>query len=154
MAITGLFTYSGDPSDSNRDAVRFLVRDTNEATAQLSDEEIEWMLSENGNNVYLAAVQSVDYIANTYATQARSRTVGALSISYEARADEYRKLGMALRQRWATFTTITPYAGGISRSDKRTNEQDTDWDKPDFVRHMQENPGARTDARELSVSST
>lgn len=153
MAVVGNFTYSGDPSDSELDAVRFLIRDTDEATAQLSDEEIQWMLVESGHSIYRAAVGAVDFIVTNFATQARTRTVGALSISYEARADEYRKLALALHKRWLAFTNFIPYAGGISRSDKQANQSDTDWDKPAFVRNLHGDPSAITEMREVPRSS-
>lgn len=153
MAIVGNFTYSGSPASSPRDAVRFLIRDTIEATAQLSDEEIAWMLSEYGGNVYLASIGSVDFIANNYATAVQSKSVGGLSISYAARAEEYRSLGAALRRRWGMYSIVQPYAGGISRSDKRTNEQDTDWDKPSFTRNMMSYPGSQYDMREVPLST-
>lgn len=149
MAIVGNFTYSGDPNYSERDAVRFLIRDTNEATAQLSDEEIDWMLVESGHSIYRAAMGAVDFIVTNYATQAQTRTVGALSITYAARADEYRKLALALHSRWLAFTNFAPYAGGISRSDKQANERDTDWDKPAIVRNLHGDPSAITEAREV-----
>ncbi len=40
------FTYSGDPSSSPADAVRFILADTVEETAALSDAEVAWLVSQ------------------------------------------------------------------------------------------------------------
>lgn len=39
--------------------------------------------------------------------------------------------------------SAAPYAGGISRSDKRTQSQNTDRVKPDFTKNLQKAPGTR-----------
>lgn len=49
-------------------------------------------------------------------------------------ADDYRSLSAYLRQRAAAGAS--PYAGGISASDKRAVEQDTDRVRPAFARRL------------------
>lgn len=144
MAVIGNFTYGGNPAANTRDAVRFLLRDTVESQARISDEEIAWLLSENGNNVYNAAIAGADNIASSFSSQARTKTVGALSITYEASAVEYRQLAKDLRLRRIRLGSFIPYSGGISVSDKQTNQDDTDWDKPSFSRGMDDNIGTST----------
>jgi hypothetical protein len=139
MAVVGTWTYGGDPAANNRDAVRFLLRDTVESQAKISDEEIAWLLSENGNNVYAAAIAGADNVASSFSSQARTKTVGALSITYEASAVEYRQLAKDLRLRRIRAGGIAPYSGGISIIDKEAQESDTDWDKPFFSRGMDDN---------------
>ena len=49
------WTYGNDPTNSSRDAVRYLVGDTDSNLAFVTDEEIAWALSQNSNNAYAAA---------------------------------------------------------------------------------------------------
>lgn len=152
MSIVGNFTYSGDPSDSDRDAVRFLIRDTDEANAKVSDEEIDWLLTQGGD-VYWAAISAADHIATSFSNQARTKTVGALSITYEASASEYRLLARDLRLRRIRMGGFIPYSGGISIEDKRTNVLDSDRSKPAFSRGMHDNPNNPIEER-ISPPST
>lgn len=143
MAIVGHFTYSGDPRTSNRDAVRYLIRDTDEADPQVSDEEIAYELSVAGDNAVRAAANCASSLAARYAQQVQTKTVGPLSISYAARAEDMRTMAADLRSRAdrGYGAGFAPYAGGISKSDKETNAADTDWDKGAFALGMHANPG-------------
>lgn len=154
-------SYSGDPSVSSRDAVRFLIRDTNTADAWVQDEEIDWLLTENGNNVYTSAIRAAEAIAGSYITTSgssgdvKSKTVGSLSISRTANSDiakEYRTIISDLKRRMALGFggAIQPYAGGISVADKDSNANDTDWDKPAFVRKGMDYPHSETWREELT----
>lgn len=153
MPVVGNWTYSGDPSDSPRDAVRFLVRDTDINDQKLSDEEIAWLLSQNGNNVYAAAEAGAVEVATFFSGQARTKTVGALSITYEAKATEYRSLASMLRFKRAVGfgSAIVPYSGGISVSDKALQRADTDYDQPFFRRGMHDSPGTENASASTST---
>lgn len=156
------FTYSGDPGASNLDAVRFLLGDTVEATAQLADAEILWLLTQN-TNVYFAAALAADKVAAKYTISSgggsgvKTKTVGALSISYESakeRSEEYRTMATSLRFQGAITGGWLPYSGGISKSDKETREQDSDWDRPAFSRGMHDNPGSDLPPLQFQSTST
>lgn len=146
MAVIGTWTYSGDPRSSPRDAVRFLIRDTDEADQHLSDEEIAYLLQTSGSNVMQAAVLGADRLAATYASKSASgisqKTVGALSISYSYAdaASSFREVGLELRRQAALGIGFAwaPYSGGISKADKAANESDSDWDQPAFRLGMHE----------------
>lgn len=134
------WTYSGDPAAFPRDAVRFLIRDTDSTDQQLSDEEIAWLLAQNGNNVYKAAVGGARSVSARYSNQAVTKTVGALSLSYQARSEHFETLAKTLQAQYLTVgAAFAPYAGGISVLDKEAMEADTDWDKPAFTRQMHRN---------------
>ena len=49
------FTYSGDPSTSTRNYVRFLLSDTVSADALFSDEELNYVISEANDDAFEAA---------------------------------------------------------------------------------------------------
>ena len=75
------WTYSGNPSSSDRDAVRFLVGDTTSTDPLISDEEIAYLLvlyTEPPN----AAVGAARAIAAKFSRESdQARTVGDLSLS-------------------------------------------------------------------------
>lgn len=155
MAVVGNWTYSGDPADSNRDSVRFLVGDTDEAQAKISDEEIAWLLTENGSNLYRTASSAALLLSAKFSDRTQ-KTVGDLSKSAGQQASRYKELAQELWDKASSpsHTTITAYAGGISESDKQTQDQDTDWDKPFFQRRMHDIPGTNYWRGESSLSST
>lgn len=93
-----MFTYTGDPSVSTRDKVRFLIGDTEEATAHFQDEEITYLISEWGD-AYSAAQAAAEILAGRYAHKAQSsKSVGDLSISesYSSASAEFRALAESL----------------------------------------------------------
>lgn len=98
-ATLGSFTYSGDPSSSDRDTVRFLIQDTDSTDPLVSDSEIAYLLNAAAANVYQAAHDACTTISARFARKAdTSKSVGDLSLSqaFGNRAEEYRKLGDAI----------------------------------------------------------
>ena len=95
---------------SDKDEVRFLVRDTESNDQSLQDEEILYLLEDSEDRVYLAASKAATALANNYrkAAQVASRTVGDLSISnsFKDVANEYNMLAKELR--YGRKTTKTP----------------------------------------------
>jgi hypothetical protein len=143
--VAGHWTYSGDPSATSRDAIRYLARDHDETDPKISDEEIAWELSEQPN-IYLAAANVAEIIGGNFASKAKTKTVGSLSITYEARSADYKSLAASLRLRArsgaASGGSPIPYAGGISITDKEATESDSDWAKPAFSVGMHDYPGS------------
>jgi len=94
------WTYSGNPSASNTDKIRFLSGDTDVANPLATNEEIAFLLLEWNNDFYYAAAAVCDYAANKAAAKAdQSKSVGDLSIStqYAALADSLHKRAHAIR---------------------------------------------------------
>jgi len=92
------FTYV-DPTSGNRDAIRFLVQDTDSADAHFQDAEINYLYSVWGN-IYDAAIAAAEIISGQYAHKTNySRSIGDLSISesYGASAVEFRALAVRLK---------------------------------------------------------
>ncbi|GAA2555011.1 hypothetical protein GCM10010423_65230 [Streptomyces levis] len=105
------YTYSGDPSSSPKDAVRFLAQatGTDPETGFITDEEIEWILSQE-SNIYLAAARVADRVSTIFGGK-QSKTVGPLSIDYRNQASSYRDLAARLR---AQANSTTKAVGPIS----------------------------------------
>lgn len=98
-------TYSGNPSTTPKDAVRFLVQDTDMVTAgavRLQDEEINWVLTQQ-TNVFLAAAECCDIIA-AYWAKIQNTRIGPLNIQRGQAVPFYQALAESLRrtaQRWS-----------------------------------------------------
>lgn len=105
------WTYSGDPSASNLDKIRFLIGDTDTSNQLLLDAEITFLFSEWNSNAYLAAAHACDSLAAKFAGKAdNSKSVGDLSIStqFGQQADRYRSLGAQLLAQSAQFNPPSP----------------------------------------------
>ena len=125
------WTYSGNPADSDRDKVRFLVFDTDTNEQLLSDEEIAWLLTEQ-TNVYLAAANAAEAIAAKFAKDITRSAVG-LSATVGNRAQFYLNLANKLRDQVGTTNNRAEvFAGGLTISGKNTLDEDNDAVEPSF----------------------
>lgn len=136
------WSYSGDPTSSAKDAVRFLIGDTDTNDQQLQDEEILFLLAQTSNDIYSAAILACRSIASIYSRQADQR-IGDYSISASQKAAAYLALAKQLEQSQtkALIKRVKPYAGGISVSDKREDEENPDRVQPAFTRRDMAFPG-------------
>ena len=133
------WTYTYNPASVPRDEVRVLIGDTNECDKLLYDGEIEYLLTRYNNSPVTAAIQACELIWAKF-SRLTNETVGSVSIQFAEKAKGIQALQKMLMQRQA-MTNCMPYAGGISRSDKQTEEQNTDRVKPDFTKKMLQNDG-------------
>jgi hypothetical protein len=93
------WTYSGSPSSSPLDEVRFLIGDTNVDDQLLANDEIAYLLSQNGADVYAAAIGGVRGLIAKAARQVEtSRQVGDLTLTVKAgdRIAQYESLLVSL----------------------------------------------------------
>lgn len=135
------WTYGGDPAANDRDAVRFLVGDTDTNDELITDEEIAWLLTENGN-VYSAAAAAAQTIAAIFARFV-NKNVGDLSLDASDKHKHYLDLADTLRRK-AAIQAATPFAGGISIASKDSFEDDMDRVQPKFTKDLQQYPGTTT----------
>lgn len=96
------------------------------------DEEIDFLLDQNHDNVWRAAADGCRKLA----AGAKSKSVGDLSLSGEG--DMY--LALAREYDTNADAALAPWVGGISVSDKENREQDTDRVAPFFLRDVHVNP--------------
>lgn len=117
------FTYSGNPSSSLHDQVRFLMGDTNIAEPKLADEEVNFLLSE-WVDPYLAAAAGADQLANTAASWFTYMADGTSMSLSEAQA-KYQTMAGWLRQQYRRRNRPgAVYAGGVDRGDHEINAAD------------------------------
>jgi hypothetical protein len=132
------WSYSGDPSLSDADAVRFEIPDTDESTQLVSDEEIEYALAEE-SGVRAAAARCCESIARRYAMQADVAT-GDTKVTYSKAAENLAARAKELRA--LSTSSVPPFAGGTSVSDKTNRSQDEDRTPGAFTRGQFDNPSA------------
>lgn len=130
-----VWSYTGLPGTGSavarKDAVRFHTGQTSSGDAALIyDEEIAYVLSERGNNVYFAAADVADALGTQLAGMAQEETLGKLSVTYGERSAQYYDRAVELRRKGALGAS--PYAGGISVADKDAQENNTDRVAPAF----------------------
>lgn len=115
------WSYSGDPSDSDKDAVRFLIQDTDTDDQLLSDEEIAYTLTTAGS-LYQAAHDCAYSIASKFARLATSKSVGDLSLSYSDRANAYYTVAQRMLDLQAKRQPPTPWIDpdNIIRASEKT----------------------------------
>lgn len=135
------FSYlSSGPNSSDRSYVRLKLADNTTDNIEFQDEEIDLLLADEGSKER-ASIAGARAIAARYARRA-SKKIGRLSIDSSKIADAYFKLAEQLEAGLGRRAGGTEgiYAGGISRSDKLTEEQDEDRVDPTFARGQFDNP--------------
>jgi hypothetical protein len=97
------WTYSADPTSSKKDAVRWLIGDTNPDAPLIQDEEIKFNLMEMNDEIYRSAANCAQNIAAFYTGEAQStsKSVGGLSLSksFGDKASRYERLAKQLLMR-------------------------------------------------------
>lgn len=104
------------------------------------DEEITFALAQVGSNNYEAAALVCDALAARYATFPTNESVGQLGLSWADRAQGFTERAKELRSMRLRIGGVSPYVGGISQSDKRTDTQDTDRVPMAFEQGRDDNP--------------
>ena len=105
---------------TDRDKVRLLIGDTNEADQQLQDGEINFFLSSE-SNVYRAASKAARALAGFYARKV-DKAVGDLKLSLSQRSKAYLAMADDLQSQGPASSFGMPSAGGIYTSEKTAME--------------------------------
>lgn len=134
-------TYT-DPSNSDSDAVRWLVGDTVVADAALQDAEIAFALAQAGNDIYLAAAICARALAGKYANLVDTKFED-ISSDYSGLRDNYYALATKLEKQSKQYGSRglgVPVAGGLTYSDMQSANEDTDRVDPKFKQDQFSNP--------------
>ena len=133
------WTYSGDPSSSDIDHVRFLVGDTNSADQKLLDAEIQFSVN-NANSIEAAAADCARAIAGKLSARVDER-FESIENRFSQAASAYYQLAKRLDQQAKKKNGMgTPIAGGIRVSDMDVADTDTDRVQPEVRRGQFANP--------------
>ena len=128
------FSYSGNPSASQKDEVRFLLGDTVASKAMMTNNEINYLITSEGGPVQ-AAIAGALQLAAKFSRQC-DETVGKVSKDYSQRSKAYLALADRLKRKLAQSNSFTPFGGGISVADKEARENDADRVKPVFTKKL------------------
>lgn len=142
------FTYSGDPTTSTRNAVRFLLNDTNSADVLFSDAELDYLIAE-WVNVYEICRAACETLVSRFSRLAdsTSKSVGDISVSesYTAKSKQYQDLANSFLQRRMRKTPPTVWANADSL--KSTNDRTVADYNTDFFTGQHDNPNGFLDKR-------
>lgn len=120
------WTYSGNPSSSDLDAVRFRLGDTDSARPLLSNEEITYLLSSTSNVVLQAAATGARQLSAKFGRMP-SVSIDGFNVDYSALARQFTELADSLDDEdKRSGEGVVGYAGGISVADIATVAADTD----------------------------
>jgi hypothetical protein len=125
------FTYD-DSLPTDKDKVRFLVGDTNEATAALSNKEVEYCVTLGGSNLLRACAWACDSIANKLARNATTRVRGQETEIQNAYA-AYRKLAQDFRDKAKGSSSFFAL---LTKTDLEIWREDSDLIPPTFYMGM------------------
>lgn len=135
------WTYSGDPSTSDRDAVRFKVGDRTESDPLLQDEEIDYLVSQYAGGAHAALRASIDAakaIAAHFARQSTYR-IGQVSETLSRKSQAYERLAGELTVELRQLAIVSSKAVAVKTADKAAQEADSTLVKPYVSRGMHDN---------------
>lgn len=135
------FTYSGDPSVSDRDAVRFLLGDTDEELPFLTDDEIDFIMTvwENKKHVYFWAAKCASAVSAKMAKEVSISSDGQ-SFSLSELQERFKALEIELMAQYEELLAsgVSVSAGGFLVGEYR----DPNTRPFSFGTQMHDNPRA------------
>ncbi len=134
------WSYSGDPDSSALDAIRFLIGDTDTNDQLLANEEISWLNEQVSGSttstdaLYTSAFRCMVTIASKFSRLA-DQAVGDMRVSMSQKAKGAREQAKELKRlAEQEGGTPTPYAGGITWSDREIDADNSNLVEPYFKR--------------------
>lgn len=131
-------SYSGSPGDSDVDAVRHYIGDTDEEHEFLSNEEIEYELAQVNDDVTAASANCAERIAARLFPRVDYRVHGVW-INGSELAKNLRQIATQLQQS-DRLAGAGPYVGGISKAEKTAEESVSDLRDKAFEVGMHDHP--------------
>lgn len=125
-----VWTYSGDPSTSAKDAIRFLMGDILPKDPLVNDNEITYAYTAKGST-YGAAAMLCRSLSSQYARLVDT-VDRELRTSYSTKSANFLRMAIQFEQQASIASGAIPYAGGISVADKNAQVSDTDRVAPQF----------------------
>lgn len=132
------WTYNGDPSRSDSDAVRFLIGDTIRERPLLDDREVEWIITQTENlNLRAAlaceALWSRFLAISDYTVGSVSKKFSDVAAKFKERAEDFR------RESYKHALVAFP---AHLKSTKQALENDDELEKPEFSVGLADSPYA------------
>lgn len=131
------WTYTGNPQDSDRDLVRFLLGDRTQTDQSLSDEELDYLITEHTVQgtvyPYRAASEAAGIIANRYIGMSSSmKKVGDLTLEthYAEQAGAFSALAERLLRGRTGYAVGAPQFFDTTASVFRIGQMDGQGNDP------------------------
>lgn len=140
--------WSYDASDLNTttasgrlNSVRFLVGDTDTSDQLVQNEEVNFGLSQTGNDIYKAAAWVCRGIVAKFSRLVDTQLDGALSAKYSDKVKQYQTLAAQIENQGKKVSgkSLGVYAGGVSVADMGVSNEDPDRVIPVFGVHNFDN---------------
>lgn len=121
--------------------VRLLVGDTDIVDQQVQNEEVDFALSERGNNVYFAGAWIARSLSAKYSRKVDTQLDGALSAKYSDLSAHYKTMADSLEYQGKTSgASVGILAGGVTHSGINTVRANTNRIEGSFRRDRFKNP--------------
>lgn len=124
-------------STQAKDAVRLLIGDVVASDQQMQDEEIVFFVSSRGT-LYGAAAECCRALAAKFGRSV-DQTAGSTKNMYSQMSKAYTAAAIYFESKSAMAGGGMPYSGGISLSDKQTQQLNEDRVVPIFTKGMMDN---------------
>ena len=133
------WTYNSDVS-TDRDKVRLLIGDKDTNDQLLSDEEIDFVITQQPN-VYYSAAQCCETIAGKFGRDV-STTLEGMSIAKRQRFENYLNMANQLRTMAMRVAPSKPFAASIDKDDKEaySYHENSNLVQPNFEIEMHDHP--------------
>lgn len=125
-----------------KDAVRLLVGDVLNSDPQIQDEEIQYFVNLRGS-LYGAAAEVCRALAAKF-SRSVDQQAGTSKTFYSQLSKAYTLKAIEFDTKATMFGAAMPYAGGISLTDKQTQDLNSDRVKPQFGIAMMDEQGLTT----------
>jgi hypothetical protein len=123
-----------DTASGRLNYTRFLLGDTSEANAEAQDEEIAFVLTQAGNNVYSAAATLARAFSVKYAKQVDTQVDGQVSAKYSQASARFAAVANEMEYLAKTKSgSLSMVVTGISLSDMESRRSDTDRPRGSYV---------------------
>ena len=133
------WTYNASVS-TDRDKIRLLIGDTDTTDQLLSDEEIDFVITQQPN-VYYAAAQCCETVAGKFSRDV-STTLEGMSIAKRQRFENYLNMANNLRVMAMRALPSKPFAASIDKDDRDaySHKENTNLVQPNFDIEMHYHP--------------
>lgn len=118
--------------------VRNLIQDIDPDDYDMEDEDIEYLLEMNTDNVYEAGKEASFRLASKYAKEATKIEVDGIRTEYQTKASAYKAIYEELKDKakkdsWLKAKGAPIYVGGVNKKDYNANRENDSVVKPAFT---------------------
>lgn len=120
-------SFTNDPTNNPIDRIRLKVGDTDTDEVGLSDEVYQYLLNKHSQNEDKAAVEALEALVAKYANYVTEKA-GGLFVKESEKYQQYKDLLDSYKNdpRSSILKAGEPFAGGISKSDFISRNEDPD----------------------------